>query len=129
MSLLQRRAEEVRIRKALELNSFDLTALERYLEQGGYVPNSTDDQALRDCVFSFRNLFNHGSPFPPNTPHPSLHSIFKCAPDATHSTDVRESESAKYDTVRDLIRMLAMRKAQQQQGSGGADATVKQERA
>lgn len=122
------RAQEMHIRKALGLNSFDLAALERYLMQEGHVPNSTDDQALRDSVFNFRSLFNRGSPFSLNTPHPSLHDIFKPGPDAT---DVPESESAKYDTVRDLIRLLAVRKAQASatQEQQGWDAAAKDERA
>jgi hypothetical protein len=127
MSFPQRRAEEVRIRKALGLNSFDLTALERYLDQEGYVPDSTNEQALRDSVFKFRNLFNKGSPFALSTPHPSLHDIFKPGPEAT---DIREAESAKYDTVKDLIRMLAVRKAQASatEEKRDSDAAVKEGR-
>lgn len=117
----------MRIRKALGLNSFDLTALERYLDQEGYVPDSTNEQALRDSVFKFRKLFNKGSPFALSTPHPSLRDIFKPGPEAT---DIREAESAKYDTVKDLIRMLAVRKAQASatEEKRDSDAAVKEGR-
>lgn len=77
-------------------------------------------------------------------PNLSLHRIFELPPPEMEPDKKRtlaereaarfEAESVKYDAVRNLIRMLAVRKAraseaqQQQQENQDAEAVVKEER-
>lgn len=124
-------AKETRIRRILEINSFDLHKLEHHLTDYGYIPDSSDEQAARDAVFRFRNDFNVNT-FSLGS---KLRNLFEPSGEAfdlvSDATD-REAESVKYDAVRDFIHMLAVRKAQtsatqQQQGSRDSDAAVKKE--
>jgi hypothetical protein len=129
MASVVRQAEETRIRRILEINSYDLATLELYLEQQGLVPDSTDEQAARDAVFEFRGTPSHISVF--GIP---VHSFFSASRAVNGSETKREFESAKYEAVRDLISMLAACKAQalvphQGQENHGADTTVKPEEA
>lgn len=135
MASNDRQAEETRIRRALVINSFDLAALEKYLEQAGYIPNSTDEQAVRDSVFKLRQDFLKCTPTFERPPRGSLHKIFEPVPEvgqgrtstvAQREAARLEAESTKCDAVRDLIRMLAVRKAQastaeQQPANQGAE--------
>lgn len=57
MASKERQAEETRIRRILGITSFDLANLENYLVQNGHVPDSTDEQAVRDAVLAFRGLY------------------------------------------------------------------------
>lgn len=120
MACNDREAEETRIRRALVINSFDLAALEKYLEQAGYIPNSADEQAVRDSVFQLRQDYQKCTPTF-ERPHGSLHVIFEpfleVEQERKRTSTQREAarfeaESIKYDAVRDLIRMLAARNAQ-----------------
>lgn len=126
-----RQAEETRIRRILEINSFDLYTLEHHLMEKGYILDSGDEQAARDAVFRFRKHYNVNT-FPLG---PVLSNLFTASDksfDLETDADIRESESAKYDAVRDFVLMLTVRKAQtsavqQQQGSRGSDAAVRGE--
>ena len=130
MASNDRQAEETRIRRILEINSFELCMLEQYLTGGGYIPNSSDEQAARDAVLRFRKDFYVNMP-PPS----SLRNLFHASGDAfdlDSDATVKEAESVKYDAVRDFIHMLAVRKAQtsatqQQQASRDSDVTIKEE--
>lgn len=140
MASKERQAEETRIRRILGITSFDLANLENYLAQNGHVPDSTDEQAVRDAVLAFRGLYVT-SPPRLQAPLGFLDSIFAASVDPDQVTGMtyaqrevvyRESESKKYDAVRDLIRMFVVRKAQastaqQQQETQGLDAVVKEE--
>ena len=64
MASNNRQAEETRIRRALEINSFDLTTLEHHLMERGYIPDSSDEQAARDAALRFRKDYNVNT-FPP----------------------------------------------------------------
>jgi hypothetical protein len=135
MASNNRQAEETRIRRALETNSFDLVALEKYLEQNHYIPDTVDEQAAGIAVFELREIFDRTvSAFRPGSLHANVNNIFVASDSAVSDVEVQESESVKYDAVKDLILMLAARKVQAsaahtQQGSGGSHAVVKQERA
>lgn len=131
MASNDRQAEETRIRRILEINSFDLTILEHLLAEKGYIPDSSDEQAASDAVFRFCKDFNFEKLFIPA----SLRSLFKASGDAFNLVSdaiVKEAESVKYDAVKDFIHMLAARKAQtsatqQQQGARDSDVAVKEE--
>ena len=140
MASIYRQAEETRIRRALEINSYHFAAFERFLLKEGHVPDSTDEQATKDAVFNLRTLFDGNVPaFPAGSPHRCLAHIFMVSDDefgddAISDAQARESESTRYNAVRDLISMLAARKAQalvaqEQQSSRGLDAGVKEESA
>jgi DNA-binding protein H-NS len=47
----ERQAEETRIRRILQLNSYQLVTLERYLLQEGHIPDSADEEAARDATY------------------------------------------------------------------------------
>jgi hypothetical protein len=144
MASNDREAEETRIRRALVINSFDLAVLEKYLEQAGHVPDSADEEAVRESVSKLRQLYLHSMPTF-ERPNLGLHRIFELPPPEMEPDKKRtlaereaarfEAESVKYDAVRDLIRMLAMRKAQaseaqqqqQQEEDQGAQTVVKEE--
>jgi len=127
MESRHRQAEETRIRRALDINSFDLATLEHALMEKGYVPDSTDEQAARDAVFRLRKgykIIGWTASYPLG---PELASLFTAR---LHDANRVETESVKYEAVRDLIRMLAIRKAQasvSQEDSRGSDAEVKEE--
>lgn len=131
MASNNRQAEETRIRRILEITSFELSFLEHRLKEQGYIPDSSDEQAASDAAFRFRKDFNPGKLFIPA----SLRSLFKASGDAFNLVSdaiVKEAESVKYDAVKDFIHMLAVRKAQtsvtqQQQGSRDSDVTIKEE--
>lgn len=107
MASAERQTEETRIRRILEINSFDLVTLEKYLVEEGYIPNSTDEQAARDAVYRFRQFYSNTSIG--NTP---ILYLFDGSDIAENNQEVCESESAKYEAVRDLIYLIATRKAQ-----------------
>lgn len=130
MASNDRQAEETRIRRILEINSFELNVLEHHLTENGYIPDSSDDQAARHAVFKFHNDFK-------SSRHTlvDLRSLFEASGDAfdlISDAIIKEAESVKYDAVKDFILMLAARKAQtsatqQQQGTRDSDVAVKEE--
>jgi len=127
MESRHRQAEETRIRRALDINSFDLATLEHALMEKGYVPDSTDEQAARDAVFRLRKGYKIIGWGPSHPLGPDLANLFTAR---LHDANKVESESVKYEAVRDLIRKLAIRKAHtsaSQEGSRGSDAAVKEE--
>jgi hypothetical protein len=129
MASKDRQAEETRIRRALEINSFDLTTLEHHLMENDCIPDSSDEQAARDAAFRFRknytvNTFPVGSNLR-NGLFAASENAFELDSDAC----VRESESVKYDAVMLAVRKAQTSAAQQQKDSRGSYAVVKQERA
>jgi hypothetical protein len=123
------RQTQARIRRALGINSYDLTALERYLLKKGYVPDSTDEQASRDAVFKLRKLCDQDlHAYPLNSPGISMRGLFSASPGIRDHAEVVESESSKYDAFLDLFLMLAVRKAEAQE-SQVTEAAVKVEQA
>jgi len=113
MASKDHQAEETRIRRVLQINSYNFEAFERYLLEQGHVPASTDEQATKDAVFNLRKLFDGNvSVFPSESPHRCIAHIFMAGDDAVTDAQVCESESAKYDAVKNLISMLAARKSQ-----------------
>jgi hypothetical protein len=142
MASNERQTEEARIRTVLHITSFDLTAFEHFLVQEGHIPDSADQEAVRNAVYKLRN-FCAESPPRFQLQHEHLLSVSRADPDAGQDFDLTrtqreaekfESKSAKYDAVRDFIRLIATRKAQasvaqQQQQVQGTEAAVKVERA
>lgn len=127
MESKDRQVEETRIRRALDINSFDLATLEHALMEKGYVPDSTDEQAARDAVFRLRKGYTIIGWTAAHPLGPELANLFTAR---LHDANKVESKSVKYEAVRDLIRMLAIRKAQasaSQEGSRDSDTAVKEE--
>jgi hypothetical protein len=115
--------EEARIRTTLEINSFDLATLEKCLIENAYIPPSSEKDAVKEVMYRFYERYIDQAPQFPRTPR--LEDLFNPYPygdapvdDALGNTkSVREAhkherESAKYDAVRDLIRIIATRKIQ-----------------
>jgi hypothetical protein len=115
--------EEARIRTTLEINSFDLATLEKCLIENAYIPPSSEEDAVKEVMYRFYERYIDQAPQFPRTPR--LEDLFNPYPygdapvdDALGNTkSVREAhkherESAKYDAVRDLIRIIATRKIQ-----------------
>lgn len=138
----ERQAEETRLRRALCITSFALANLENYLLQNGHVPDFANEQAIRDAVLKFRGFYNSSPRFDfPFGDLNFLNSIFDASRDAGQCLDPtsterqaekHESESIKYDAVKDLFRMIAVRKAQvavaqQQHETQASGAAVKEE--
>jgi hypothetical protein len=126
----ERRQAQTRIRRTLQINSYDLSAFEHYLIQEGFVPDSTNEQAASDTVFRLRKLCDQPGHIYPLNGGKSLGDLFSAASGTGYGAAARESESIKYDAIEDLILMLAVRKAQnsatqEQQSSRGSDAAVK----
>ena len=119
------RQAQARIRRDLEINSYDLVSLERYLIRKGHVPESTDEQASQDAVFKLRKLCDQDlHAYPLNAPSKSMRELFSASSCARNDTEIRESESVKYDAFMDLILMLGVLMADvstnhQQQDSRG----------
>jgi Fe-S cluster assembly iron-binding protein IscA len=115
--------EEAHIRNTLEINSFDLATLENYLISNAYIPASSDDDAIKKAMYRLYERYLDEAPhFARN---PRLADLFNPYPygdvpvdDALGNTSTaREAhkhkrESAKYDAVKDLIRIIATRKIQ-----------------
>jgi hypothetical protein len=115
--------EYIRIRTILEISAFDFATLESNLIHNAYIPSSTNEQQIRDATYRFcmasKNApphfyispgrFNIFDPYPYGgmlQDDPNLHSGAHNAAAMAHRN---ERESAKYDAVTDLIRMLAAR--------------------
>jgi hypothetical protein len=101
MASAERHAEETRIRRILGINSYHLDALENCLTHEGHVPDSDDEQAVRDAACEFCKAYN-------NSP---VAGHFEPSEDVKDEIEERESESVRYEPVRDLISMLATCKA------------------
>jgi hypothetical protein len=100
--------EETRIRRILGKSSFGLATLERYLFDEGHIPNSDEEEAAREAVYKLRERYIPAKAL--NTP---MQSLFESTSlDLTSPAEKLEADSVKYDAVRDLIHMVAMRKAQ-----------------
>jgi hypothetical protein len=110
----------------LEINSFELSTLERCLSKQGYIPDSADCQAARDAAYKIHEFYTSGTPYElQNSP------LFLLLAPSVLVKNKLESASAKYDALTDLIHMVATReaKALAGQASQGADAAVKSEEA
>jgi hypothetical protein len=132
MASAERQAEETRIRRILQLNSYQLVTLERYLLQEGHIPDSADEEAARDATYKIYEFSKT-----PAVKYTPIHCLFdpNWPEFITHAgSGKREIESAKYDALRDLIILVATRKAkaltaQREQEARGADVAVKSEEA
>ena len=132
--------ESVRIRTILEISAFNLATLEYELVRNAYVPESTNEQEIRDATYRFytvsttqptyfyisegrSNIFDP-YPYGEMSHHNTKESSGAQA--AAAMADRNERESVKYDAVIDLIRMLATRKLREGKTDG---AKVKVEQA
>ena len=119
--------ESIRIRTILQITAFDLASLEHNLMHNAFVPNSLDEQQIRDATYRFYKAstghpahsyvpeghFNVFDPYPyGEKPHHDT-DMSLSAQLAAAVADRNERISIKYDAVMDLIRMLAARKTRQ----------------
>ena len=130
--------ENIRIRTILQITALDLATLEYDLMHDAYIPDSVEEQRIKDAAYRFykastshpshsyasRRHFNVFDPYPyGEKPHHDANMPLS-AQLAVAVADRNERISIKYDAVTDLIRMLAARKARQ---SMAGDAGVKVE--
>lgn len=119
--------ENIRIRTILQITAFDLASLEHNLMHNAFMPNSLDEQQIRDATYRFYKASTshpahsyvsegHSNVFDPypygEKPHHDT-NISLSAQLAAAVADRNERISIKYDAVMDLIRMLAVRKTRQ----------------
>jgi hypothetical protein len=130
--------DNIRIRTILQITAFDLATLEYNLMRYAYVPDSLDEQKIRDATYRFykasishtshsyvsRRCFNIFDPYPYGEKPKHDTNILLSAQLAAAVADRNERVSIKYDAVMDLIRMLAARKFRQ---GKAADAGAKVE--
>lgn len=131
MASAETKAEQVRIRTALEIGSYDLAQLERFLINAGHIPASDDEQSISDAVFSLRQCYHYeyqshrlygerlNLPLDYFGAATYLFSAWRPGhepPDLLDSAQFEqhkmERESVKYDAVRDLTAMIATRQVQ-----------------
>ena len=114
--------EYIRIRTILD-SAFDLATLESNLIHNAYIPCSADEQQIRDATYRFCTASKNAPPhfyispgrFKIFDPYP-YGGMPQDDPKTTQGEQRaaamahrNERESAKYDAVTDLIRMLAAR--------------------
>ena len=128
--------ENIRLRTILQITAFELATLEYNLMHNAFIPNSLDEQKIRDATYRFykastshpahsyahKSHFNVFDPYPYGEKPQHDTSVPLSAQLAAAVADRNERVSIKYDAVMDLIRMLAARKAHQ---SNAATAEVK----
>jgi hypothetical protein len=130
--------DSTRIRTILQITAVDLATLENNLMRHAYIPDSLDEQQIRDATYRFYNAatsqashfylsgryFNIFDPYPYGEKPKHDTNIPLSAQLAAAVADRNERVSMKYDAVMDLIRMLAARKVHQ---GKAADAGVEVE--
>ena len=110
----ERQAEEDRIRRILEIDAFTLSIFEHWLLQEGFIPDSTDEQAAREAVFKLRILLDRRERSD-DSPLEFVANLFNASARSLNTRNhavIRDDKSTKYEAVRDLIHMIAVRKAQ-----------------
>jgi hypothetical protein len=75
---------EAQLLSVLEISSYELAVLEKHFLSNGYVPDTTDEAAIKDAVFDFRESFFAFNPY--NNPLFSsraarLNTLFDAYPD------------------------------------------------
>lgn len=121
---------EATILEALEISSFDLEVLRRYLVSSRWVPASTDEEAAADAVFKFRKSYkpfscSHHQAFPLNKRLARLFEVWgteeiedweekvgmsERSPREHYELEVQR-ETAKYNAMRTLFVHLADRES------------------
>lgn len=78
-------AEEARIRTTLEINAFDLATLERYLILNAHIPNSIDEDDIRNAMYRLYERYLDQAPHFPHSPR--LTELFNPYPYGDTFTD------------------------------------------
>lgn len=119
--------ENIRIRTILQITAFDLATLEYNLMHNAFIPNSLDEQKIRDATYRFyKASTSHVAHSYAHKGHSNVFDPYPYGEKPQHDTSVplstqlaaavadrNERVSIKYDAVMDLIRMLAARKVHQ----------------
>lgn len=122
---------EADLLRALEISPFELAFLEKHLLGHGWVPNTTDEAAIKEAVYDFRVSFVTPNRYKfceaverLNTlfdAYPADEEIFTVDEDAQDIFDRRlNRETAKYNAVRSLITDLAIRESRKRENGGKA---------
>lgn len=134
---------EATLLESLEISSYDLAVLEHHLVAVKWVPSSTDEDAIKEAVFKFRQSYKsadykHRSIFSDNE---RLVRLFECWSEEEVERDeidfaesghkafyelVVKRETAKYNAVRALISHLTVRKSAKGSTGGLPDITDEQ---
>lgn len=122
---------------ALEISSYDLEVLKRYLLSILWVPISTDEEAIADAVFRFRKSYkragcNYHNVFPENKRLVRLFEVWatveieewetefefaELSPRENHNLELQR-ETAKYNAIRTLFAHLADRESRKRGKAG-----------
>ena len=125
---------EASLLRALEISPYELTYLERHLSKYGWIQKTTDEAAIKDAVFKFRESFFATDCYKFNDRVDRLNNLFDAFPgddeEAFSPTDDMyceeaferrlNRETAKYNAVRSLIADLAMRESRKRENGGQA---------
>ena len=110
----EHQAEEDRIRRILEIDASTLAIFDHWLLQEGFILGSTDEQAAREAVFKLHILLDRRDRSL-DSPLEFVANLFNASARSLNTRNhavIRDDKSAKYEAVRDLIHMIAVRKAQ-----------------
>jgi len=121
---------EATLLESLDISSYDLAVLEHHLVAAKWVPSSSDEDAIKDAVFRFRQSYesddyDYSKIFPGHERLASLFETFidedvaECQMEYSYRDLgpvgqfklIVKRETAKYNAVRALIAHLAARKS------------------
>lgn len=133
--------ENIRIRTILQITAFDLATLENNLMYNAFIPNSLDEQRIRDATYQFYKASTSHSSYPyVSNRHFNVFDPYPYGEQPKHDTNIplnaqlaaavadrNERVSIKYDAVMDLIRMLATRKVHQEGKAADLGVDVEQD--
>jgi hypothetical protein len=121
---------EADILRALEISPYELVVLEKHLLSHGWIPNTTNEEAIKEAVFNFRESFLAANRYQFPGPVNRLNFLFDAF--LGHEEDflidmgvqemcdiVLNRETAKYNAVRSLIADIAVRESRKRNGRDG----------
>jgi hypothetical protein len=114
--------QEVDLLHTLEISLYELVVLEKHLLSHGWIPQTTNEEAIKEAVFNFRESFFTANRYKSHRRINRLNTLF----DAFHGDEedflidmgvqemfdiVLSRETAKYNAVRSLIADVAGRES------------------
>lgn len=122
---------EADLLRALEINPFELAFLEKHLLSHGWVPNTTDEAAIKEAFYNFCVSFLTPNRYEFCHAVERLNTLFDAYPADEELFTVDEAaqdifdrrlnrETAKYNAVRSLIIDLVIRESCKRENGGKA---------
>jgi len=123
---------EANLLRALEISPYELVVLEKHLLSYGWIPQTTNEEAIKEAVFQLRESFFAANCYKFHRRVSRLNTLFEEDPDdedlfgpvdetVAEAYDRRLSrDTAKYNAVRTLITDLAFRESRKRQNGGQA---------